>query len=197
MRPLLDAILVVDIEATCWEGSPPDGQTSDIIEIGCCLLHLPALTVSAPLSILVRPERSTLSPFCTTLTTLTAEQVQDGLPFAQACAQLEAEYTADRRVWASWGNYDREQFERQCAELGVPYPFGKTHLNAKALFSLLGGHPKEYGMARALAVANLPLVGIHHRGADDAGNIARLLASVLPRPGATSVHSRAAADKHE
>ncbi|NEE10677.1 DNA polymerase III, partial [Streptomyces sp. SID7499] len=25
---------VVDVEATCWEGQPPPGQVSEIIEIG-------------------------------------------------------------------------------------------------------------------------------------------------------------------
>ena len=34
MARKLDRILVVDIEATCWEGNPPPGQTSEIIEIG-------------------------------------------------------------------------------------------------------------------------------------------------------------------
>jgi inhibitor of KinA sporulation pathway (predicted exonuclease) len=179
VRQLLDAILVVDVEATCWNGSPPEGQTSDIIEIGCCLLDTRALTPSDPFSYLVRPERSAVRPFCTELTTLTAEQVQSGIPFAEACAQLVTEFASDRRVWASWGNYDREQFARQCADLGVPYPFGKTHLNVKTLFSLFGGHPREYGMARALQIAGLPLTGAHHRGADDAWNIARLLVTIL------------------
>lgn len=40
---------------------------------------------------------------------------------------------------------------------------------------------KSCGMARALEIAGLPLEGTHHRGADDARNIARLAALVLPR----------------
>ena len=34
MARKLDRILVVDVEATCWEGDPPPGQISEIIEIG-------------------------------------------------------------------------------------------------------------------------------------------------------------------
>ena len=36
----LDCILVVDLEATCWVGGPPEGQESEIIEIGLCVLHV-------------------------------------------------------------------------------------------------------------------------------------------------------------
>lgn len=43
MARKLDRILVVDIEATCWEGNPPPGQTSEIIEIGLCVLDVPTL----------------------------------------------------------------------------------------------------------------------------------------------------------
>ena len=44
MARKLDRILVVDVEATCWEGNPPPGQTSEIIEIGLCVLDVPTLT---------------------------------------------------------------------------------------------------------------------------------------------------------
>ena len=37
MARKLDKIVVVDIEATCWEGKPPEKQESDIIEVGICL----------------------------------------------------------------------------------------------------------------------------------------------------------------
>ena len=50
MARKLDRILVVDIEATCWEGNPPPGQTSEIIEIGLCVLDVP--TLRAPSSAL-------------------------------------------------------------------------------------------------------------------------------------------------
>jgi inhibitor of KinA sporulation pathway (predicted exonuclease) len=39
--------------------------------------------------------------------------------------------------------------------------------------------PREVGMAAALARLGIELEGKHHRGGDDARNIARLLAKVL------------------
>lgn len=182
MAKKLDRIVVVDIEATCWPGQPPAGQLSDIIEIGVCTVDVATRTRADRRSLLVRPTRSTVSQFCTALTTLTLADVEQGMDFAEACAVLEREYLSRSRVWASWGDYDREQFERQCQDLGVAYPFGTSHLNVKTLFALWHCLPRELGMARALALLHLPLEGTHHRGGDDAWNIGALLVTLLPAP---------------
>ncbi len=166
---------VVDVEATCWEGPNPDGQPNEIIEIGLCVLDMGALERVDRRSILVRPERSSVSEFCTRLTTLTPEQVAGGVGFAAGCAALVEEFDAAGRPWASWGDYDRRQFERQCAATGVPYPFGDRHTNAKRAFSESRGTTKRFGMDAALRSAGLPLIGTHHRGDDDAWNIAGLI----------------------
>ena len=71
MARKLDRILVVDAEATCWEGDPPAGQISEIIEIGLCVLDVATLTRVERRDILVRPVCSTVSPYCSRLTTLT------------------------------------------------------------------------------------------------------------------------------
>ena len=79
----------------------------------------------------------------------------------------------------SYGDYDRQMFERQCRELGVPYPFGVGHLNVKSLFAVACGLPREMGMSRALLHLGLPLEGTHHRAGDDAWNIAAILSKIL------------------
>jgi inhibitor of KinA sporulation pathway (predicted exonuclease) len=126
MARKLDQIVVVDVESTCWEGQPPPGEESEIIEIGVCLVEVATGARSEKRSLLVRPERSRVSPYCTQLTTLTQEQVDAGMPFAEACALLASTYQSRERAWASYGDYDRRQFERQCAARSVRYPFGLT-----------------------------------------------------------------------
>lgn len=179
MSKRLDHVLVVDIEATCWDGPPPAGQVSDVIEIGVCPVEVGPLRRLERRSILIRPERSVVSPFCTGLTTLTQAQVDAGVTFREACRLLEAEYHSRDRVWASFGDYDRKMIERQCADTGVRYPFGPRHLNVKTLFALVRGLPHEVGLAQALDLAGLQLDGTHHRGHDDAWNIAGVLCAVL------------------
>lgn len=179
MAKKLGQILVVDIESTCWQDAPPPGQESEIIEIGICLFDVASAQRLEKDSILVKPDRSQVSEFCTQLTTLTQAQVDRGISFAAACSILKKKYLSKERVWASYGDYDRRQFERQCESFKLSYPFGTTHLNVKSLFAIIHALPQEVGMDRALEILNLPLEGTHHRGGDDAWNIASILSKLL------------------
>lgn len=40
MPNILDKIIVIDVEATCWDGVLLAGTESDIIEVGVCLLDV-------------------------------------------------------------------------------------------------------------------------------------------------------------
>ena len=176
-------LVIVDVESTCWEKKPPPGQQNEIIEIGVSVFDLSSLTPDSGVSILVKPQRSKVSAFCTTLTTLTQEQVDTGIPFDQACARLEAEFDTKARIWASWGTYDLRIFRDQCASFGVPYPFGEQHINLKHVFADRMNDKKQLGMAAALKFCDLSLEGTHHRGGDDAYNIGRILAVLLKHVG--------------
>ena len=180
MAKKLDKIIVVDVEATCWSGNPPDGMASDIIEIGICLLDVHTGEITDNRGIMVKPSRSTVSDFCTGLTTITPEMVEtEGIAFKDALKILKSEYDSQSRIWASYGAYDLKQFQRQCSDLGVGYPFGPSHINVKSLFAVKHRLAHETGMAGALDILNLPLEGTHHRGVDDARNIAKILYSIL------------------
>jgi inhibitor of KinA sporulation pathway (predicted exonuclease) len=179
MAKLLDEIIVVDVESTAWENEPPPGEVSEIIEIGICPLDIRTGEPLQKEAILVRPERSKVSGFCTRLTTLTQEQVDQGVTIREACATLKSRYRTKERLWASYGDYDRRQFERVCAASKTGYPFGPGHINVKSLFAVVRNLPREIGMKGALDQIGLPLVGTHHRGVDDAWNIACILGRIL------------------
>ncbi len=179
MTGRLDKLIVIDVEATCWEDDPPAGQEAEIIEIGVCVLDIRSGERLARHSILVQPERSEISPFCTALTSLTPAQVARGVSFEAACKILRRRYGSGNRAWASYGDYDRHLFERQCALRNVAYPFGHTHINVKALVALLRGFPREVGLAESLRLMQLPFDGTPHRGVDDAWNTASLLTTLM------------------
>ncbi|MEV4967010.1 3'-5' exonuclease [Streptomyces sp. NPDC024062] len=176
---------VMDVEATCWDGRPPPGSVNEIIEIGLTVVDLSAGRRSSRHRVLVRPVRSAVSGFCTELTGLTQAEVDQGVTFAEACRILVEEFGAGERPWASWGDYDRRQFARQSRADGVAYPFGlpteRTHTNAKAVFAQSYGLRRKPGMDQALRIAGLPLEGRHHRGEDDAWNIAALVLDLVGR----------------
>ncbi|WP_118974178.1 3'-5' exonuclease [Taibaiella koreensis] len=170
---LTDKILVIDLEATCWEGEAPRGQISEVIEIGTCLLDTRTGDISDNEALLIKPGRSTVSQFCTQLTTITGELLeQEGISFLAACKRLQhlQQYT-----WASYGAYDLRMMRDQCARMQCPYPLSAQHINVKEWFSLQKGLKKKPGMKGALDLLGLPLMGTHHRGVDDARNIASIL----------------------
>ena len=101
------------------------------------------------------------------------------MPLTEACQLLAHEYQAPARLWASYGDYDRKQFERNYREYGIAYPFGPTHLNVKTLAAVACGWSEEVGMSEALKPMGLTLEGTHHRGDADAWNIAAILSRVL------------------
>jgi inhibitor of KinA sporulation pathway (predicted exonuclease) len=179
MAQRLDKILVIDVEATCWDGDPPGRQTSEIIEIGLCVLDVATGDRSIPRAIMVKPQHSTLSDFCIQLTTITPEMLENGMDFSSACSLLREEYRSHQRTWASYGDYDRLQFVKQCEQWDIPYPFGPSHINVKNLLALQLGLKREVGLGRGMRLLGLPFEGTAHRGVDDAWNIAAVLARVL------------------
>jgi len=174
-------VLVVDVESTCWE--PPEFQgkdeISEIIEIGIAVVDIDKLTIIENDSIIIKPQRSKVSKFCTKLTTLTQEYVDQGTTFQAAMEILRKNYNSQNRTMVSWGDYDRKMFERNCADYGVKYPFGPRHMNLKNTFAIFEGLGREPGMDAALGHLRLNLVGTHHRGIDDARNIAEIFCKII------------------
>jgi inhibitor of KinA sporulation pathway (predicted exonuclease) len=177
-NPGLDKIIVIDLETT-YEDQAGEEPPREVIEVGVCLLDPRSGDITERQSYLVKPAFSKVSDFCTELTTLSQEQVESGIPLAEACALLKERYKTKRRVWASYGDFDRNQFERECRSKGIPYPFGARHLNVKTLFAIRHRLTQEIGMDKALRRLGLEPVGTHHRGVDDAYNVARILYTLI------------------
>ena len=176
-----DHIVVVDLEATCYEDNQfPEGHFSEIIEIGACLLSVKTLQVIEKTQIYVKPICSEVSEFCTDLTGITQKKLDDeGVILEEACRILNRKLKTNKRVWASYGEYDRRMFEKQCARENVDYPFNIRHLNIKTLGPIIFGLSKEVGMVAALKSCGLEIEGVHHVGADDAWNTARILKELI------------------
>jgi inhibitor of KinA sporulation pathway (predicted exonuclease) len=180
MFDIPDKILVIDIEATCWRRKIPKGQQNEIIEIGICVLDTNTYQGIANDSIIVK-SNSEVSEFCTELTTLTQRDVDKGIALKEACDILQTKYSSRKCLWASYGAYDRKQFESECKAKGIDYPFHPEHINVKQMFADSLHLRKPVGMAGALKKLEFPLEGTHHRGVDDAWNIANILSWLLQK----------------
>lgn len=184
MPRLLDNnVLVIDVESTCWEPPEvqPKNEISEIIEIGIAVVNIKDLKIVQNDSIIIRPQRSKVSNFCTKLTTLTQEYVNQGTTFQAALAILKRDFKSEDRTFVSWGDYDRKMFERNSRDYGVKYPFGPRHMNLKNSFTMLHGLEREPGLDTALDYLGMKLDGTHHRGVDDARNIANVFIHTLKK----------------
>lgn len=169
--------LVVDLEATCDRSDFPREQT-EIIEIGAVLVDPDTLEPSAEFQTFVRPTlHPTLTAFCTELTSIQQADV-DTAPLFPAAIDAIAKWLPGPVLLCSWGEYDKNQLSRERHRHKLSLPFGKGHLNIKAAFAQKTGRPRE-GMAEALRACGITLSGTHHRGIDDARNIAKLLPYAL------------------
>ncbi|MBK1851114.1 exonuclease domain-containing protein [Marinobacter sp. 1-4A] len=179
-RPLL----IVDLEATCWEnrttptGEPQNTENMEIIEFGCALSDRNGKLLDSQ-SFLVRPTVNTkLSEFCTSLTSITQSMVDAAPTFLEACRMSDAwlGQPHDDFIWCSWGNYDRLHIQASGQEYGCAPVFMRfPHLNLKRIWRQTTGQKRKSGMIHALAFHGLTVEGHHHRGVDDARNMVRLM----------------------
>lgn len=180
-------IMIVDLEATCWEKEANaskgeqknEGEVQEIIEIGITEVDPINRLILRNEGILVRPQKSSISEFCTKLTTITPEMVKDAMTYQEAVAYIKKTYQPQDLMWASYGDYDRNQFRKNDELYGVKNPFSQTHQNVKNLFAIKYGLKWEIGMEKALAHLGWPLEGVHHRGKDDSLNIAKIFLEII------------------
>jgi inhibitor of KinA sporulation pathway (predicted exonuclease) len=169
--------LVIDLEATTSDDGSLPPEQMETVEIGAVLVDARTLEPVVEFQSFVQPVRHPkLLPFCTKLTGITRAMVDDAPRFPEAFAALRAKLIDHRHplLFCSWGRYDRIQLERDCALHGILNNMPE-HVNLKTRFTDVQGIKKKLGMAQALKLCGLPLEGAHHRGIDDARNIARML----------------------
>jgi len=173
--------LVLDLEATCCDAETINRDEMEIIEIGAVMVDPKTLNIIDEFQTFIKPVRHPLlTAFCKSLTSISQKQVDVAPTYPEAIALLKNWLSAySHGVFGSWGDYDRKQFQQDSNFHKVPFPIAYPHVNLKQLFTETQGLRKRYGMAKALQLVSLPLEGTHHRGIDDARNIAKLLPYIL------------------
>ena len=171
-------ILVVDLEATCADDGSVPPAAMEIIEIGAVWATADGAVLERFQSFVQPLQRPMLTSFCINLTGIRQADI-DPAPLFPIAARLLREF-ADRRreegsVWASWGDYDRKQFARECARHGTQDPLQLPHENAKRIFTVQQHIGTDVSLAVACELAKIKLEGSYHRALDDAINTARLL----------------------
>jgi 3'-5' exoribonuclease 1 len=177
----------VDLEATCDDvgGSPrplavvPDQM--ETIEIGLVVIDLETLEVVDEFQRFVRPQiNPILTDFCKTLTSIQQADVDNASTYAEDGQELEifiARYPD--AAWASWGDYDARQLERDAGLAACPSLLsGLQHFNVRKWHKgLYDDQPKS--LKQTVESLGLVWQGTYHRGIDDARNVASIMKEML------------------
>lgn len=172
--------IVFDLEATCWKGRPPS-KVQEIIEIGAVRINRYG-EVLGTFNRFVRPILSpNLSAFCQELTSIRQEDVDraDNFPEVVEDFQDWAEVFFEEYVFCSWGNFDRKMLVQDCLLHGLDHDWVDPHINLKQQYHDIKRLRRRRGLHSAVEAEGFEFTGIHHRGIDDAENLAKIFGKYL------------------
>jgi 3'-5' exoribonuclease 1 len=171
--------IVFDLEATCWEDRL--GRPSEIIEIGAIKLNDYAEakgTFDAFVKPIIHPF---LSPFCIKLTSISQVEVNKAERFPQVVEEFQdwIEIFDEPYLLCSWGNFDKTQLIKDCELHGLETDWLEAHINLKEQYRQIRGMNKGCGLKRAVLQEGFEFEGTHHRGIDDAFNLAKVFGKLF------------------
>lgn len=133
-----------------------------------------------------------MSDFCTELTKITQDKVDNGISLQEALANLdtflkESELINSNFTFVTCGNFDMNALEAEAEFKKLKYPdYLRSFINIKENF------PKDLckfknkkeakrlpDMVTMLRFLDLELIGTHHSGIDDARNISRICQKLI------------------
>lgn len=162
--------IVFDLEATCDDKVK---MRNEIIEIGAVKVD-ENLNVIDTFQIFVKPvENPILTDFCKELTKIKQSDIDGAVTFDVACAEF-IKFIGKDYLLCSWGFYDKTQLMKDCILHDMSYEWCEEHISLKHQHGRFYKQGKGVGVQKALRMADMKFEGTHHRGIDDAKNIAKI-----------------------
>lgn len=173
--------IVFDLEATCWEER--DNRRNETIEIGAVLINEKQEVISEFQQFVKPLMNPVLSDFCTNLTSIQQADVDDAPLFPEAIENFKTWFQESEEDYllCSWGFYDRKQLEHDAGIHGLEADWVAQHISLKHQYAKFKGLRRAIGMKNALKKEKIALDGTHHRGIDDARNIAKIFVKYFDR----------------
>jgi len=175
-------LMVVDFEATC--GPSVSKGNVEIIEVGAllCPVEMDTFDVNdlPTFHSMVKPQRiKKISSFCTKLTGIRQQDVQDAPVFLDMLVEWKAfmsthNCSAENTIFGSWSNFDPKQLRVECLRYQSDFSFG-TNIDLQKEFKKAQKHTQVYSVKKALETLQLEFDGFEHTALGDAKNTARLV----------------------
>lgn len=173
--------IILDLESTCWENKILQNK-NEIIEIGAVCVDSNG-EIKSQFNEFVKPKLNpVLSEFCKNLTSITQEQIDSADSFPEVLKRFQEWINLDEDyMLCSWGFYDRGQFKSDCELHRLSTSWLNKHISLKHQYAEIKNLSRPIGMGGALKIEKLTLEGTHHRGIDDAKNIAKIFTKHLAK----------------
>ena len=173
--------VVVDLEATCYnsEVGRPAWFDNEIIEIGAVKLDSNGNELGRFGKFAKPLEFPILSDFCIELTTIKQSDVDNADDLKDVLVDFFD--WCDDATLISWGNYDKNQFNKDLKRNGMS-EFVNEHHSLKHLHGIWNKLRRGgIGVSGALKMEGLTFDGTPHRGICDAINIAKIFRKYIDR----------------
>ncbi|MEL6133298.1 MAG: 3'-5' exonuclease [Bacteroidota bacterium] len=174
--------IIFDLEATCWKKREMRGP-QEVIEVGAVMVDKKGEIIDE-YEQMVRPKiHPILSYFCTELTTITQEMVDDAPYFFEVIPHFQDWIGIAHHPYClcSWGFFDKKLLLSQSQRYGMDTQWLDTHISLKHQYPLLRGLTDPIGLKHVLKMEGFELTGHHHRGIDDARNTTKIFQAYLDR----------------
>lgn len=180
-RHHFDRLLVLDFEATC-DSKRGTIRPQEIIEFPVLNVETNSFEIVGTFHRYVKPEiHPTLTPFCTSLTGIIQDMVEDEAPLKTVMEDfhkwlLSQDLFNKEFAFVTCGDWDlKELLPRQFLHTGQVIPaYFKSWINIKMIFAeSTGVYPRN--LSHMLSHANLVQSGRLHSGIDDCRNIAAVV----------------------
>ncbi|MBK7870193.1 MAG: exonuclease domain-containing protein [Saprospiraceae bacterium] len=172
--------IIYDLEATCWQGRPPS-LVQEIIEIGAVRLNNYG-EVEGTFNSFIRPKmHPRLSAFCQELTTIRQIDIDRAPNFPDVIEDFQdwAEVFDEDYLLCSWGGFDKTMLIQDCQLHDMDYDWVEPHINLKEQYREIKRLRQSKGLKSVVNAEGFEFTGTHHRGIDDAENLARVFAKYL------------------
>ncbi|KAM8961246.1 ERI1 exoribonuclease 2 [Pelodytes ibericus] len=194
-KQFFEYLIIIDFESTCWKESKHYGQ--EIIEFPAVLLNTSNGEIESEFHTYVQPqEHPILSDFCTELTGIKQQQVDEGIPLRICLSQFSSwiqKIQKEKRIifltaaptnttsehkmcgFVTWSDWDLGVcllYECKRKQLRKP-DILNSWIDLRATYKLFYNR-KPKGLNGALQDLGIEFSGREHSGLDDSRNTARL-----------------------
>jgi inhibitor of KinA sporulation pathway (predicted exonuclease) len=181
---MLQYFIILDFEANCLENKKIYPQ--EIIEFPSIILSVKENSTNPTIFHQYINATLPITPFCTSLTGITQEMVDDGIHFTQCLQEHdkwrnENSITSQNSIYITCGDWDlKTALPKYCEHLGNKMPnYFKNWINIKKEFKSFYHIKKIGGMMGMLKHLGITPEGRHHSGIDDTRNITKIVQQMI------------------